>query len=275
MRTLWTLLLMAALAVAVGCSSNREKRELSESELYEKAQESLDSENYTRAIETLKKLESRYPYGPFAEHAQLELIYAYFQLDRYDESLSTAERFMRLNPNHSKVDYAYYMKGINTYYMGLSLVERYLDNETAVRDAEPAKDAFAAFSDLLLRHPDSQYVPDARQRMIYLRNYIAEFENNVARYYLQRHAFVAASNRALYVIQEYPKTPASRDAMAIAIEAYDAMGLEENKARMLAALRLNAPDHAQLNEDGTFKPSGLIKKGHGSFWNVVTFGLID
>jgi outer membrane protein assembly factor BamD len=275
MRTLWTLLLITAFTL--GCSSNgkREKREDSESELYQQAQSSMDSENYMRAIETLKKLESRYPYGAFAEQAQVELIYAYFKLDRTDESLSTAERFIRLNPGHDKLDYAYYMKGVNIYYMGLSLVERYLDDEAFLRDPEPIRKAFAAFSDLLLRFPDSQYVPDARQRMLYLRNYLAEYENTVARYYLKRHAFVAASNRALMVIQEYPNTPASRDAMVIAAEAYEAMGLEENKNRMLAALRLNAPNHPSLNKDGTYKPSGLIKKDHGNFWDVITFGLID
>lgn len=275
MRTLCTLLLVTIFTL--GCSSNgkREQRESSESELYLQAQESLESENYLRAIETLKKLESRYPYGPFAEQAQLEMIYANFQLDRYEDSMAAAERFIRLHTNHQRVDYAYYMKAVNLYYQSLSLVERYLENEASLRDPKPVENAFNAFAEVLLSFPESPYVADSRQRMIYLRNYLAEYENNIARYYLKRHAFVAASNRALGVIQSYPNTPAARDAMVIAAEAYDVMGLGENKNRMLAMLRLNAPNHPNLNADGTYKPSGLVNKDHGSFLNVLTFGLLD
>ncbi|MCH2098032.1 MAG: outer membrane protein assembly factor BamD, partial [Pseudomonadales bacterium] len=202
------LLIISLLAVVLGglpgCASlpffgddeeAPEVPESSEQELYQSAQRSLRASNYNDAIAKLQALEARYPFGRYAEQAQLELIYAYYMGFQPDAARSAADRFIRLHPQHPNVDYAYYLKGLAAYEKDESFFDRFVSTDRSARDIGAARDSFADFSQLLARYPASEYAPDARQRMIYLRNLLAGSEINVGRYYLSREAYVAAVNR--------------------------------------------------------------------------------
>lgn len=266
--------LLAALLLA-GCSDNPTKpQELTEKEYYEQASEALEDNNYLVAVERLRELESRYPFGQYAEQAQLELIYAQYQTGDMDSVLASSARFIRLHPLHAQVDYAYYMRGLATYDLGFSFVERYLPNELARRDQRPLQDAFNYFSELLTRFPDSPYNADARARMVYLNDRMASYELGVAQYYMKRHAYVAAANRAQKIVLNYQKTSSVADALALQVEAYQLLELETESQQALALLKLNFPQHKQL-EGGEFKRSGLIWVDRRSLLNVISFGLLD
>ena len=267
--TLLTALLLA------GCSDNPTKpQELTEKEYYEQASEALENNNYLVAVERLRELESRYPFGQYAEQAQLELIYAQYQTGDMDAVLASSERFIRLHPLHAQVDYAYYMRGLATYDLGFSFVERYLPHELSRRDQRPLQDAFNYFSELLTRFPDSPYNADARARMVYLNDRMASYELGVAQYYMKRHAYVAAANRAQKIVLNYQKTSSVADALALQVEAYQLLELETESQQALALLTLNFPEHKQL-ESGEFKRSGLTWVDRRSLLNVITFGLLD
>lgn len=266
--------LFAALLLA-GCSDNPTKpQELTEKEYYEQASEALENNNYLVAVERLRELESRYPFGQYAEQAQLELIYAQYQTGDMDAVLASSERFIRLHPLHAQVDYAYYMRGLATYDLGFSFVERYLPHELSRRDQRPLQDAFNYFSELLTRFPDSPYNADARARMVYLNDRMASYELGVAQYYMKRHAYVAAANRAQKIVLNYQKTSSVADALALQVEAYQLLELETESQQALALLKLNFPEHKQL-ESGEFKRSGLIWVDRRSLLNVISFGLLD
>ena len=262
-------------SLLAACSDNPTKsQELTEKEYYEQAKEALENNNYLVAVERLRELESRYPFGQYAEQAQLELIYAQYETGDMDAVLASTERFIRLHPLHAQVDYAYYMRGLATYDLGFSFVERYLPHELARRDQQPLEDAFNYFSELLTRFPDSPYNADARARMVFLNDRMASYELGVAQYYMKRHAFMAAANRAQKIVMNYQKTSSVADALAIQVEAYQLLELAEESQQALALLQLNFPEHEQL-EDGEFKSSGLIWVDRRSLLNVISFGLLD
>ncbi len=229
------LFLVACLTVLFsGCSSNDTADEvfdetinLAEYEIYQKAQASMDSGQYGEAIELFQSLEARFPFGKYAQQAQLELIYAYTRNYEPEAGIATAERFIRLNPQHPKVDYAYYLKGVALYEIDVGFVERYFSTSNAAKDPGRAREAFAEFYQLLKRFPTSEYVPDARARMVNLRNRLAAYEIEVARYYITRGAFVAAANRGRYVVDNYPSTPSVADGLQLMLQSYRALNLTE------------------------------------------------
>lgn len=273
MNTRWLLVIFSVLLTA--CSGSPSKPdELTEQEYYEQARESLDNNSFVIAAERLNQLESRYPFGRYAEQAQLELIYVYYMMSDMENVLANAERFIRLHPQHEQVDYAYYMRGLATYEMSYTFAERYMDAPFAERDPTPMRDAFDHFSELLQRFPDSPYTADARARMVYLRDRMASHEISVARYYMKRHAYMAAANRCASVLLNYQKTPSVADALAIQVEAYQLLGLNPEADQALALLQLNYPDHPQL-QDGQFTDSGLAMVDRRSFWNIISFGLLN
>ncbi|TLX55056.1 outer membrane protein assembly factor BamD [Stutzerimonas nosocomialis] len=268
------LLLIAILALTAACSSNEPISEnLSEAELYQRAQTDLDNRNYTSAINNLKALESRYPFGRFAEQAQLELIYANYRNQEPAAARSAAERFIRLHPQHPNVDYAYYLKGLASFDQDRGLLARFLPLDMTKRDPGAARDSFNEFAQLTARYPNSRYAPDAKARMIYLRNLLAANEIHVAHYYLKRQAYVAAANRGRYVVENFQETPSVGDGLAVMTEAYQRMGLEEPAASSLAALKLNYPDHPSLR-DGQFVPREREEDSR-SWLAKATLGLID
>ncbi len=259
------------------CSSSDKKDEiptnLSEIQLYRKAQTELDKQNFRSAIDHLRALESRYPFGPFAEQAQLELIYAYYQNVEPEASRAAAERFIRLHPRHPNVDYAYYMNGLTSNTADLGLLERYIPVDMSRRDPGRARESFNDFSELLTRFPNSQYAPDARKRMIYLRNQLAAYEIHVARYYIKRKAWVAAANRGKYVVEQMQETPAVADGLAVMVEAYQHLGLLDAADSALAVLKLNYPHHNTLDMDGNFIGFGTSGDVDPSLLYTVSFGL--
>lgn len=266
--------LLISQLVLLACSSKEEIPEgQSEQVLYEAAAEQLENANYEQAIKNLQMLEARFPFGPYAEQAQLELIYAYYKNFNYAASIEASERFIRLHPQHPNVDYAYYMRGLANYSEGKGLFERFTPTDLTERDPGSARQSFNDFSQLVTRFPNSEYAPDARYRMIYLRNLLARYEINVANYYLKRRAFIAALNRGRYVIENFPQSPAVPDALAVVVQSYLLLDEDELADDTLTVLRDNYPDHPNLKKNGDFIAAYTQKGAKPSWLARITFGL--
>lgn len=195
--------------------------------LYSEAKDEISSGNYTKAVELLEKLESRYPFGRWAQQAQLEIAWSQYKDGERALALSAIDRFIRLHPEHPALDYALYLKGLINFNDQQGLLASLGSQDLAERDLQAAREAFDTFKQLVTRFPDSKYAPDAEARMNYLVNSMARGEMLIARYYLQRGAYVAAANRAQNVIRQYQEAPAVEDALAILVVAYDHMDLDD------------------------------------------------
>lgn len=252
----WTFMLMRCLRLIplfmalflLGCASTSDDEEakLSANELYSRAKAALNSGDYETAINTFEKLEARYPFGKYAQQAQLEIAYAYYKFEEPDSAIAAADRFVRNNPGSPHLDYAYYLKGLTNYNRGVSMMDRMAPREPSERDTRALRDAFNDFSQLVKKFPDSRYADDATQRLIYLHNQLAQYEIHVANYYMRRGAYVAAANRAKYVVENYQRTPAAQEALQVLIRAYSEMGMDDlaNDARRVLDLNksgLNTP----------------------------------
>ena len=249
------------------CSSNEEipDERLLEKELYDQAQLRLKNGSYSTAIRSLEALESRFPFGRYAEQAQAELIYAYYMNAQFEASQSAAERFINLHPRHTHSGYAYYMKGLASFTDDSGLFSRYFQSDLAKREVGMAQQSFDELSDFIARYPDSKYVPHAKQRMIYLRNLLAQHEVYVADFYMKRGAYLAAIGRAKYVIEHLPNTPQTPYALSILIEAYGLMEYNELRKINLEILNSNYPDfNLQENESVSER----------SWTNILTLGLL-
>lgn len=269
-----SLFILLALMTLLGCSSQLENPyDRTEQEYYLSAKEELDDEDYYDAEKELKKLETYYPFGAFAEQAQLELMYTYYHMDQMEDVLATAERFIRLNPLHPKVDYAYYMRGLATYELGFSFLERYWPDELNERDQQAFRDSFAHFTELITRFPDSQFVADAQARMLYLRELMASHEIAIARYYMKRHAFIAAANRSKQVLLHFQTTSQVEESLVIQVEALKELEMQEESQKALAMLKRYYPESKYL-DDGEFKGPNLAMTDRHSFLYIVTFGLL-
>lgn len=211
----------------------------SAAKLYSEAASELDSSSYKRAIELYQKLESRYPFGRYAMQAQLDVAYAHYRAEEPEDALAAADRFIKLYPQNPYVDYAYYLKGIVNYNRSVGFLDRFIPTDASQRDPGSALDAFKDFAILVERFPDSRYAEDARQRMVYLRSNLAMNEVHVARYYMKRGAYLAAANRANYVIGHYQRTSAVDDALDVLIDAYRALGKDDLAADTKRVLDLN------------------------------------
>jgi len=276
MRSFTQSFLILSCLVLAACSSNEKRpEELSEREFYEQAREAMEDNNFLIASERLQQLESRYPFGQYAEQSQLELIYTQHMMADMEGSLTSAERFIRLHPLHKQVDYAYYMRGLSVYELGFSFVERYTPSEQARRDPTPFRDAFNHFDELVRRYPESQYNEDAQKRMVFLRDRLAQYEIGVGRFYMKRHAYLAAAQRGERVMLSYQGTSVVDDALALQVEAYGLLKQEFEASQALALLKLNYPEHEQLDEEGNFIDSGLTKEDRRTLIGVMSFGLIE
>ena len=209
--------------------------------LYSEAKDNLNGGNYERAIKLYETLESRYPYGRYAQQAQLDIAYAYYKDNEALSSINASDRFIKLHPNHPNVDYAYYLKGLANFTEDSGLFSGLVKQDLSERDQKAAKDAFDSFKELSTRFPDSKYTPDALARMKYLVNAIAYSEINTAKYYLKRQAFVAAANRADNVVKNYPQTPAVEEALAILVVAYNKLGINDLRDDAARVLKMNFP----------------------------------
>lgn len=240
-RTLITTLIAVALLSGCGIIGKEfdETEGWSASELYNKAARELDAANYTRAIDLYKKLEARYPFGRYAMQGQLDIAYAYYKADEPEQAIAAADRFIKLYPQNPYVDYAYYLKGIVNYNRSIGFLDRFVPIDTSQRDPGSALDAFNDFAELIRLYPDSKYAADARQRMLHLRNNLAEGELHVARYYMERGAYVAAVARAQYVVERYQRTGAVEEALELMAQAYDRLGEEQLASDARRVLTMN------------------------------------
>ncbi len=277
MRTRSLLALFATVILVIGCSSKDQRDSMSERDLYMEAQRYLKNDNFDLATKDLQLLESRYPFGPYAEQAQLELIFAQFRSAQNEAAALSADRFIRLHPQHPHVDYAYYMKGLANYTEGTGFLERFLPTDMTQRDPGKALQSFEDFRQLINRFPDSEYVADANARMIYLRARLARYEVNVANYYFRRHAYLAAANRGRYVVDNYPQTEAVPDALAVMVQAYQLLALDTLANDALKVLRTNFPEHPSLDANGNFIDKFSIANNpeNHSWVRTLTLGLFD
>jgi len=216
--------------------------------IYEEASAKMRDKDYDKAIIYFGKLESRYPNGRFAAQAQLETAYAHYKKQDPVLCVAAADRFIKLHPNHPNVDYAYYLKGLAVF-NERGILEKLTKQEISDRDPRALRDAFVTFKDLVNRFPNSKYLKDSTQRMVYLSNSLSEHEIYVARYYMKRQAYVAAANRAKYVIEYYPQSPKVEEALVILISAYDLLDLQDLKNDSLRILKTNYPESAMLNNN--------------------------
>jgi len=272
------LLVLVLFMTTVSCSwfNSRDRDEFAglstEEQFYRTANQQLNSSNFSAAVRTYQGLEARFPFGQYAAQAQLELIYANFRSNNLEGSRAAADRFIRLHPDHESIDYAYYMKGVASFSENTGFMSRFLPTDPSKRDISRARDAFNEFSLLMALYPDSDYVADARARMIFLRNNLAAHEIHVANYYLERRAYIAALNRGRYVVENFQGSPVVADAVAIMVECYLRLGLNDLADTSLALLRSNYPNHATLDNNGNF-----IVRNHvtnPSLLYTVSFGLL-
>ncbi|HKU70136.1 MAG TPA: outer membrane protein assembly factor BamD [Burkholderiales bacterium] len=226
-----------------------ETRGWSVQKLYSEAKTELNSSNYEQAIKYYEKLEARYPYGRYAQQAQIEIAYAYYKNKDSAQAMAATERFIKLHPNHPNVDYAYYLKGLISFNDDMGWLGYFSGQDMTERDSKAARESFDAFKDLATRYPDSKYTPDSIDRLNYLVNALASHEIHVARYYLGRGAYVASVNRVQYSLKTYPRAPANEEGMVILVKAYDAMGARDLRDDAERVMMKNFPNSPYLKGD--------------------------
>lgn len=217
-------------------------------QIYAQAQKNFAKENYSQATKDFEALEARFPYGEFSDKAQLGLIHAYYKHSDSALALSAADRFIRMHPHHPQVDYAYYLKGLVTFDQNYSFTFRYLPLDKSARDPSTAQESFDAFKELIDRFPNSEYIPDAKRRMIFLRNQLANYELQVVEYYIKRGAYLSAANRANYIVKHFERTPAIPKALAYLVKSYRQLGMHELAEDALKTLQSNFPDSEELKK---------------------------
>ena len=221
------LVLLLALLVS-GCKTNREDDLKSGPEIiYDRAQKSLASQDYDNAIRLYEALNARYPFAAESRQARLDLIFAYYKARETESAIDAAETFIRENPTHPRVDYAWYVKGLVDFERTPNFLERWFKVDLNERPPQTARKAFASFRKVVEDYPKSEYAHDARRRMVYLRNRLADYQLYVARYYMKRGAWVAAAQRAKETIEQYDGAPAVREALEIMVQSYERLGMKE------------------------------------------------
>jgi outer membrane protein assembly factor BamD len=240
--------IFAALALALGlagCGWLPERQDetagYSADKLYSLGHEALAEGNYTRAVKLFETLETRFPYGRYAQQAILESAYASYRAGETAASIASAERFIRTYPNHPNVDYAYYLKGLVYFREDQGILGYVYELDLSEREPKSMRESYAAFKELITKFPDSRYAADSADRMRYLTNSLALYEVKVGRYYFNRGAFVAALNRAQASITTYPRTPANEDALALLAQSYDRLELPQLRDDAQRVLKQNFP----------------------------------
>lgn len=223
-----------------------ETRNWSVQKLYAEARVELSERNWETAIKHYERIESRYPFGRFAQQAQIEVAYAHWKNEDSASALAAIDRFIKLYPNHPSVDYMYFLRGRIKFNDDLGILGFISSQDLSERDPKAAAEAFEAFKELATRYPESKYTPDAIQRMNYLVNALASHEIHVARYYMKRKAYVAAVNRAQYALKTYPGAPANEEGLVIMVRAYDALGMNQLRDDANRVLNRNFPDSIYL-----------------------------
>ena len=248
------LFLSIALACSLSitsCSKDQAEIERPEKVYYDQAQRRIKVNNYFGAIESLQRIETQYPFGKYAEQAQVELVYCYFMNGETEAAHSAAERFIRLHPRHPNIDYAYFMKGLSSYTRDAGLLARVTNTDLSSRDVSGAKLAFSELTEFLTRFPDSQYSPYAKKRLIYLRNLVASNELAAADYYITRKAYVAAIRRASYVLENIPNSNQNHRALQLLKTSYEELGYTDLAKDTEKLIALNPPPPNSEVSDGS------------------------
>lgn len=268
MRTHFLKFILAAIALSLSaCSilqsdSSDETRGWSANKLYAESRTELAALNYEKALDYLGKLESRYPFGTFAQQAQMDVAYVHYRAGDQALSLAAIERFIKLHPDHPNVDYMYYLRGLVNFNDRAGLLDFLSRQDPSERDQKALREAFESFKLLVERFPNSIYAPDASDRLAYLLNAMAEHEVHVARYYFRRGAFLAAANRAQTAVQNFRQAPAIEEALWIMVRSYDAMGMTQLRDDADRVLRTNFPN-SQLTATGE-----RADKAKSSWWKI-------
>ncbi len=245
-RIQFALLTMFAVCFLAACAGNEEEYNLTENirDAYVEAQQAVENANYRKAIRIFEALQARFPFSEFSTQIQLELAYAYYKDERIEQAIDAADTFLRENPTHPRVDYAQYIKGLAYFDRGQSFLERLFRKDIDSRPPRDGELAFSVFSRLVERYPASEYAEDAKQRMVYLKNRLASYQNEVAKFYLERDAYVAALNRAKTAIEVYHGADSGAESLQIIIQAYEGLGMTDlaNDARRVLQQNFgNAP----------------------------------
>lgn len=241
------LLLIVILGVGlVACAGNGEQ--LSEveniTEAYEKAQQSIANGNYRRGIQIFEAIQARFPFSDLSRQIQLELMYAYYKGGQKEQAVEAADTFMRENPTHPRVDYALYIQGLSYFEGNPGILERLFRKDTTKRPPKEIERSYASLRRLVERFPSSEYAPDAEQRMLYIKNRLAEYENHVADYYLRRGAYVAALNRAKSALEQFNGAEGNLQSLQIMAKAYEKLGMTELAADTRKVLIANFPNES-------------------------------
>ncbi|MCP5264530.1 MAG: outer membrane protein assembly factor BamD [Burkholderiaceae bacterium] len=249
-RLFGTLAIAGALLLGA-CTPAREPDETlgwTPERLYAEAKDEMGAGNYTQAVKLLEKLESRYPFGTWAQQAQIDTAYAHYRDGERTLALTTIDRFLKHYPNHSRRDYVYYLKGLINFNEQQGLLANLGGQDLSERDLNAAREAFDSFRRVTTEFPDSKYAPDSLARMRYLLNSMAAGEVHVARYYFRRGAYVAAANRAQIAVRRYQQSPAVEEALFIMMRSYQELGLDDLEDGARRVLKRNFPDSAYLKD---------------------------
>lgn len=283
MKNLSLMLLILSLSLTTGCSwlgwGDEEQTEedsagLTEKDFYERIQTSLNASNWTVAISNLQLLESQFPFGKYAEQGQLELIYAQYKSGDYESSIASADRFIRLHPQHPNVDYAFYVKGLSEISQTGGFFDSFLPTDSSMRDIGEARGAFTTLTELLSRFPESPYATDARKRLVSLRNRLARAEIHVANYYFTRGAYLAAANRGRFVVENFQQSPAVPDGLAVMAQAYYLLEMKELADNSVEVLVANYPEHPSLDSNGQFDFERRLLADQDSWLDKLSFGVL-
>jgi outer membrane protein assembly factor BamD len=237
------------LATLAGCGDTPRQQVGNAERLYEMAKRASDNGNYRDAIAYYEQLEARFPFSNPARQGQLDLMYAYYKNREPESAIDQADQFIRENPAHPRVDYAYYVKGLVQFERNPNFLERWFNADLTERPPIDARKSFQAFQTVLERFPNSEYADDSRKRMVFLRNRLAAYEIYVAEYYLKRGAWVGAINRCKYTIENYDGAPQIKRALAIMAESYRRLGMEDLAADTEKVLKENtSPDQVAQDD---------------------------
>lgn len=252
MRKIYTLFIVITLVIGVtACKKNKKKTSVevtrfSAETIYNKSKKYMELGIWDTAILGYKNLRNQYPFGRYAEQGSIELAYCYYRNYESELSISTLERFIKNYPAHEHLDYAYYLKGLIYFESERGLMQRVNPDHSIDRNQENAKQAFVSFKTFVEKFPKSKYAADAEKRMVYIRNKLAAYEVQVAKYYLRRKAYVAAINRSKYVIESFQQTSQVEDALAVMITAYKELGEDDLAQSSQLVLQENYPNNSYL-----------------------------
>ena len=245
--------LLVLVLFSAGCSREDEQTDTRSSSaiIYDRAAKAIADENYRNATNYLEVLTTSFPFSNEAKQAQLDLIFAYYRSNAMEEAIDEAKQFEKENPTHPRVDYALYMRGLALFEGQHSWYHEFFNVDLAKRPPSNTEEAFSIFSQLIRRYPDSSYVDDATQRMIFLRNRLAKYENHVAEHYMDRGAYVAAANRAKYSLEQYSGAPETVKSLEIITKAYEKLGMMDlaNQAREIYVLNIPENYESELEAD--------------------------